>query len=109
MDRVTMLRFEKLKYFRSLPSCAWQSAHRASIRGLFGRLLATSGACCQSSFPATIEAVSPRGAFHDSGSSSTNRSEEHTSELQSRLHLVCRLLLEKKKNRRNESSVFPNH
>src|SRR2546422_8472581 len=28
---------------------------------------------------------------------STDRSEEHTSELQSRLHLVCRLLLEKKK------------
>src|SRR2546429_5902201 len=28
---------------------------------------------------------------------STMRSEEHTSELQSRLHLVCRLLLEKKK------------
>src|SRR5205809_5722554 len=28
------------------------------------------------------------------------RSEEHTSELQSRLHLVCRLLLEKKKQRR---------
>src|SRR2546429_2210149 len=28
----------------------------------------------------------------------TTRSEEHTSELQSRLHLVCRLLLEKKKN-----------
>src|SRR2546422_7173633 len=27
----------------------------------------------------------------------TARSEEHTSELQSRLHLVCRLLLEKKK------------
>src|SRR5687768_18271282 len=27
------------------------------------------------------------------------RSEEHTSELQSRLHLVCRLLLEKKKQR----------
>src|SRR2546429_3833555 len=29
----------------------------------------------------------------------TLRSEEHTSELQSRLHLVCRLLLEKKKQR----------
>src|SRR5690625_2851897 len=28
----------------------------------------------------------------------TSRSEEHTSELQSRGHLVCRLLLEKKKN-----------
>src|SRR5256884_5561682 len=30
----------------------------------------------------------------------TVRSEEHTSELQSRLHLVCRLLLEKKKTTR---------
>src|SRR2546429_1063960 len=29
------------------------------------------------------------------------RSEEHTSELQSRLHLVCRLLLEKKNSMRN--------
>src|SRR3989449_6406866 len=31
----------------------------------------------------------------------TRRSEEHTSELQSRLHLVCRLLLEKKKTMTN--------
>src|SRR2546429_3509149 len=30
------------------------------------------------------------------------RSEEHTSELQSRLHLVCRLLLEKKKKKTTE-------
>src|SRR5690348_17672722 len=30
-----------------------------------------------------------------------NRSEEHTSELQSPVHLVCRLLLEKKKNKTN--------
>src|SRR5687768_18028084 len=35
-----------------------------------------------------------------------DRSEEHTSELQSRLHLVCRLLLEKK-NR--SSSTLGNH
>src|SRR2546429_2441704 len=33
------------------------------------------------------------------------RSEEHTSELQSRLHLVCRLLLEKKKNKISASSI----
>src|SRR2546422_7502322 len=31
------------------------------------------------------------------GKPELDRSEEHTSELQSRLHLVCRLLLEKKK------------
>src|SRR3712207_8220154 len=34
-------------------------------------------------------------------SSSRTRSEEHTSELQSRQYLVCRLLLEKKKNHIN--------
>src|SRR2546422_6244948 len=34
----------------------------------------------------------------------TCRSEEHTSELQSRLHLVCRLLLEKKKNEKKSSA-----
>src|SRR2546422_6978281 len=33
------------------------------------------------------------------GGEAAGRSEEHTSELQSRLHLVCRLLLEKKKKR----------
>src|SRR2546422_7902280 len=32
------------------------------------------------------------------------RSEEHTSELQSRLHLVCRLLLEKKKKKMSTST-----
>src|SRR2546422_5276194 len=35
------------------------------------------------------------------------RSEEHTSELQSRLHLVCRLLLEKKKDRNKRSRSGP--
>src|SRR3989449_8574736 len=34
---------------------------------------------------------------------SVYRSEEHTSELQSRLHLVCRLLLEKKKTQHTNS------
>src|SRR2546422_8113415 len=33
-----------------------------------------------------------------------SRSEEHTSELQSRLHLVCRLLLEKKKKKKKSKS-----
>src|SRR2546422_5818853 len=33
------------------------------------------------------------------------RSEEHTSELQSRLHLVCRLLLEKKKKKQTKKCV----
>src|SRR2546422_5072489 len=36
------------------------------------------------------------------------RSEEHTSELQSRLHLVCRLLLEKKKKQSTGPDVTQN-
>src|SRR5690625_5567916 len=35
----------------------------------------------------------------------TGRSEEHTSELQSRGHLVCRLLLEKKKRRHRSTQM----
>src|SRR5260370_24738658 len=37
-----------------------------------------------------------------------DRSEEHTSELQSHLNLVCRLLLEKKKNRKSEMTIIQN-
>src|SRR5687768_18599276 len=36
------------------------------------------------------------------GEGADARSEEHTSELQSRLHLVCRLLLEKKKKKKKK-------
>src|SRR2546422_8482027 len=39
---------------------------------------------------------------------STQRSEEHTSELQSRLHLVCRLLLEKKKKQKVDGRLDAN-
>src|SRR3712207_7435946 len=42
---------------------------------------------------------SPRSRTRSSSSPSTWRSEEHTSELQSRQYLVCRLLLEKKKKK----------
>src|SRR2546429_4667763 len=62
-------------------------------------------------FPYTTLFRSPRGLRRDTDPRRarlrpqsgprifSTRSEEHTSELQSRLHLVCRLLLEKKKKR----------
>src|SRR5258707_10704686 len=37
------------------------------------------------------------------------RSEEHTSELQSRQYLVCRLLLEKKKKKKRYSNMIQRH
>src|SRR5439155_24797303 len=41
----------------------------------------------------------PRGTWERESCGKARRSEEHTSELQSRGHLVCRLLLEKKKKK----------
>src|SRR2546429_7134907 len=46
--------------------------------------------------PAPPRATSPRDRRASHRATWSPRSEEHTSELQSRLHLVCRLLLEKK-------------
>src|SRR2546429_3148956 len=45
-----------------------------------------------------------KGFCYLCGEYDTHRSEEHTSELQSRLHLVCRLLLEKKNHSHFSSS-----
>src|SRR2546422_5693012 len=42
--------------------------------------------------------------YDPAGEIDPDRSEEHTSELQSRLHLVCRLLLEKKKRKAPHTS-----
>src|SRR5256884_3492972 len=47
-----------------------------------------------------VRAAAPHGGAPGGGAPDREaRSEEHTSELQSRLHLVCRLLLVKKKQR----------
>src|SRR3712207_7582443 len=61
---------------------------RSQPRPLLRRVLIT---------PSIIGAVPPTGAAVPP---SAKRSEEHTSELQSRQYLVCRLLLEKKKKKR---------
>src|SRR5438874_4527217 len=47
------------------------------------------------------EGAAPRGKWAD-----IDRSEEHTSELQSRRDLVCRLLLEKKKKYRKKNRLL---
>src|SRR2546422_6003943 len=69
--------------FRSLPAQILAGQRR-------GRALE----CHDSLYPTLRPAAQARNRL------GRKRSEEHTSELQSRLHLVCRLLLEKKKNDR---------
>src|SRR5256885_10665629 len=49
-----------------------------------------------------IKQIADRVAVIDGG----DRSEEHTSELQSPCNLVCRLLLEKKKSKRTSGTAF---
>src|SRR2546429_1599808 len=62
------------------------------------------GACCRRP-PRTLSPVQECGA---AVGSMHPRSEEHTSELQSRLHLVCRLLLEKQ-NKIDAHAMPPAH
>src|SRR5260370_11744928 len=54
--------------------------------------------------PANLRA--PAGRPSDGGGYSRHRSEEHTSELQSHLNLVCRLLLEKKKKTKSRAVIL---
>src|SRR5207249_10272166 len=72
-----------------------------SINSSAARSAASSGESFESSPPGRLPSSSTfhaRLPFERSrGGSISSRSEEHTSELQSRFDLVCRLLLEKKK------------
>src|SRR5687768_17958038 len=61
------------------------------------RLIRIRSRVLESTFSSASSALSPAYCgWVGSSPSSVSRSEEHTSELQSRLHLVCRLLLDKK-------------
>src|SRR5687768_18242352 len=68
------------------------ASHKRDLAG--ERLLITVGATREEIDP--VRYISNRSSGR-MGFALAERSEEHTSELQSRLHLVCRLLLEKKK------------
>src|SRR5207249_11934291 len=67
------------------------------------------GCAARARDPAPQGAQGGRGALQGSRGlrAAPERSEEHTSELQSRFDLVCRLLLEKKKKNRTEKDTLP--
>src|SRR5205809_5269572 len=68
----------------------------ASGQTMFRRLCAAIGASELIDDP-RFKTLPDRSRNRKAMNAELDRSEEHTSELQSRLHLVCRLLLEKKK------------
>src|SRR2546422_9014234 len=72
----------------------------------------SGGTSCRPSESQTVmastgQASHARSKRSRSTTSGATRSEEHTSELQSRLHLVCRLLLEKKKKNNQRVTAKP--
>src|SRR3712207_7643360 len=73
---------------RRCSSAAVASSSR-SPSSVPNRTATTTGSCCRMCWPVR----------------STRRSEEHTSELQSRQYLVCRLLLEKKKHKQKRLRI----
>src|SRR5690625_5457963 len=85
--------------FRSWPGCCCSSPDSPPCSSCSASSSPGSGSC------------SPPGSTSPPassvGSSCSWRSEEHTSELQSRGHLVCRLLLEKKKTHTTNLSTPP--
>src|SRR3712207_8814386 len=87
--RSTLFPYTTLFRSGAEPCAAWamQRSSDALIEGAMPREPASS--------PAMSDRMSPN-MF--SATTTSKRSEEHTSELQSRQYLVCRLLLEKKKN-----------
>src|SRR3712207_7687224 len=89
--RSTLLPYTTL--FRSRPPGARAGgaarSRRTPLLGLLAVLPRVGGACAQG-------AVAGTGTGADAGWRRPRRSEEHTSELQSRQYLVCRLLLAKK-------------
>src|SRR2546429_5377619 len=98
----------------SSPSCATSTVKPASI----SRVLSVSRNAASSSTTSArmpLASADPDLQNHAArridthrpdASGIVERSEEHTSELQSRLHLVCRLLLEKKKTTNSLSLPF---
>src|SRR5690348_17726680 len=83
----------------SFPTRRSSDLHRLGDPGVKGRPGDTRGGCTWSAERLCLAnkhaAVDPDAVLHGR-SPASDRSEEHTSELQSPVHLVCRLLLEKK-------------
>src|SRR2546422_7622931 len=114
---------------RKPPSHRWNGTGRSRIVGMWknatppevspAHRLASAAACDSMCSRTSMEITRSNGsAKRASARSATSkrrfgnfsdiaRSEEHTSELQSRLHLVCRLLLEKKKKQLSHVSHDP--
>src|SRR2546428_10102703 len=86
--------------FRSVPSLPADSVSSSCSFGIGERALEAGAPVPDTKCRPSVQSIRPRRRDR------VPRSEEHTSELQSRSDLVCRLLLEKKTNPHTEQSTI---
>src|SRR3712207_8433560 len=85
--------------FRSRSGCrCWWSSGPPSV-------VCPSGVATPTRVSAPVTGHARRDGRREGGTARRGRSEEHTSELQSRQYLVCRLLLEKKNKNKPHSTI----
>src|SRR2546430_7632945 len=84
----------------SAPCCEVERAPGRDVFQMLERAVDAHAVTATSASADPVEFVDRVGRHPDVGSGDILRSEEHTSELQSQSNLVCRLLLEKKKQSR---------
>src|SRR5256885_9851134 len=85
------------------PCCAGTKGQGGGVQALHQALRCSATYCASVCTDSRCRSISDGGiltpnSFSMASATSTARSEEHTSELQSPCNLVCRLLLEKKKH-----------
>src|SRR2546429_5597526 len=91
--RLALRRYPPRSWLYVPHKMAARKNRRLSLSGRIGKRSRMSRFCSSSTWAERSKNIS------------ATRSEEHTSELQSRLHLVCRLLLEKKNTGKNSTST----
>src|SRR5206468_5444455 len=103
-SRKTLAPYKRIRRleFAELPKTISGKIRRIELRTREQQLRA-SGSCSPLEFFEEDFGEAPKS----SSKNSSGRSEEHTSELQSRSDLVCRLLLEKKKKHTRRNNAFP--
>src|SRR3712207_8779246 len=91
--------------------CDWKKRLFSSGYTVLTEMVVTDRKEAERSVISNKAAFGAKQVFYDKVDEYWNpdfRSEEHTSELQSRQYLVCRLLLEKKKKDRRRSNLYNN-
>src|SRR3712207_7362376 len=100
-----ILRHPRSTLFPSTTLCRSKALEMGQAERKWVRAIGTFGNVARMLVILVIGVLLIVAARHHDPGQAVGRSEEHTSELQSRQYLVCRLLLEKKKSYRHPSSA----